>query len=284
VAGRSLDWYDYGARFYEPEIGRWQTVDPMEQYNSPYIYAGDNPMNMIDPSGMYSYDWNTNEYKDNDGNVVSWNEVQANNYTEPQRNKMNKLPQFIEQSITNTYEDKNCTNTLQEVTTEKSASYDGKILVILVNTKVVTLVIDRYGKIVAISEKNNSNFSEFQHNNNGTFTLVSKNNSPEVMYNGDDVHLSTEMNFFVARTKQVIKDGDFSLSFNWSNNLIHNNIDPGLGSSPTAHQWFPYLARTVAMFINYLKVNHIPVLLLKKTKGVDIDPKFILDKGIGVNN
>ncbi|MDL2305997.1 RHS repeat-associated core domain-containing protein [Bacteroides sp. OttesenSCG-928-D19] len=72
-----LNWMDYGARNYDAAVGRFTTMDPMaEKYYGviPYAYCLNNPLIHVDPTGKapYRYNWYSEKYEDNKGNVVEF--------------------------------------------------------------------------------------------------------------------------------------------------------------------------------------------------------------------
>jgi RHS repeat-associated protein len=69
--GKELDnesgLYYYGARYYDPRISIWASVDPLAEKfvgHSPYEYCFSNPINLVDPTGM-----EPDFHKDENGNL-----------------------------------------------------------------------------------------------------------------------------------------------------------------------------------------------------------------------
>ena len=60
-----LDWYYFGARYYDPEIARWLSVDPLHNSYSditPYNYVRNNPLRFIDLWGADSAKYTNSLY------------------------------------------------------------------------------------------------------------------------------------------------------------------------------------------------------------------------------
>nr|WP_317632024.1 RHS repeat-associated core domain-containing protein [uncultured Flavobacterium sp.] len=59
--------YYYSARYYDPKLSIFLSVDPLaEETMTPYQYVNNNPINMVDPTGM-SAEWRPDE----DGNLIA---------------------------------------------------------------------------------------------------------------------------------------------------------------------------------------------------------------------
>ncbi len=50
-----LSLFDFGARYYNPVLGRWFNVDPALQLANPYLYCGNSPGMYIDPDGEFFF-------------------------------------------------------------------------------------------------------------------------------------------------------------------------------------------------------------------------------------
>lgn len=56
-----------GARYYDPQLGRFTQPDPSGKESNPYAYCAGDPVNHMDPSGLDFLGWDTKEW----GNALS---------------------------------------------------------------------------------------------------------------------------------------------------------------------------------------------------------------------
>jgi RHS repeat-associated protein len=74
--GSGLDWYDYGAREEDPQLGRWLSIDPLafkRHWLNPFNFVQNNPLIRIDPNGTTDYILNKKT-----GQISVWGEPNKN--------------------------------------------------------------------------------------------------------------------------------------------------------------------------------------------------------------
>jgi RHS repeat-associated protein len=90
--GTGLEMYDFGARNYDPQIGRWHNIDPKadsRNWLTPYNYVQNNPLLRVDPDGMLDF------VKDKEGNIKWDNNANSQSTTKQGETYLGKTLTFV---------------------------------------------------------------------------------------------------------------------------------------------------------------------------------------------
>ncbi|MDN3606387.1 RHS repeat domain-containing protein [Kaistella yonginensis] len=92
--------YDFGARTYMPDVGRWMSIDPLAELSpdlTPFRFAFNNPISFTDPTGMYEDgyggggDWDDENDRDQGFIRFHWNDNYFENVPNDEYNIFYKI-------------------------------------------------------------------------------------------------------------------------------------------------------------------------------------------------
>ena len=255
-----VDLHNFRARFYDSDLMRFYAVDPAEEFYSPYLYCGNNPINLIDPNGE-----ETTGYGE-DG-------IKIEDEEEKERIEKERKKKAKEEAIA---------KAKKEGKSDEEAEKAGQAAADATDDNDITAVVDGDGKIIEeLPESINSvvpatdgepiglrreDFDEVGFGPTGTDEYGNKIS----IMNKRSVICNTGMNFqelaVSGETKQVIGvkvgAGEFAATFNsvYAKNSMPNSVmiqetPRSLGIATIRGSWHPSRMKWVERSRQYLIVN-----------------------------